>query len=179
MGIPTLISTNTATGDSSLNITAGIDGTYDEYMFLMVDMQISVASQEFQFNVSSDGGSNYNVTKTTTRFFAHHKEDDSGTPAVVIETVGDQAQATANHYLTYSQGAAADESASGILTLYTPSNTTYAKHFTARMQVSTYFDQAQEHFSAGYFNTTSAINAISFVPASGTLNGVIQMFGIA
>ena len=68
MGIPTLISTNTATGDSSLNITAGIDGTYDEYMFLMVDMQISVASQEFQFNVSSDGGSNYNVTKTTTRF---------------------------------------------------------------------------------------------------------------
>jgi hypothetical protein len=31
----------------------------------------------FQFNLSTDGGSNYNVTKTTTAFRAYHDENDS------------------------------------------------------------------------------------------------------
>ena len=33
----------------------------------------------FQFNGSTDGGSNYNVTKTTTAFIAYHGENDSDT----------------------------------------------------------------------------------------------------
>jgi hypothetical protein len=47
--------------------------------------------------MSTDGGSNYNVTKTTTVFNANHKEDDSST-ALGYRTSDDLAQV---HLLKY------------------------------------------------------------------------------
>ena len=35
---PVLISTSTASGASSIDITSGIDSTYDEYMFVFTDI---------------------------------------------------------------------------------------------------------------------------------------------
>jgi hypothetical protein len=34
---------------------------------------------DFEFNLSTDGGSNYNVTKTTTLFKTYHDEADTCT----------------------------------------------------------------------------------------------------
>ena len=55
MGIPTLISTSTASDASSIAITSGIDSTYDEYMFVMTDIGPASDSVDFsiQFNVFS------------------------------------------------------------------------------------------------------------------------------
>ena len=61
-----LISTQTASSSSTISFTSGIDSTYDEYVFKFYDIHPSNASTRFQFNGSSDTGSNYNVTKTTT-----------------------------------------------------------------------------------------------------------------
>ena len=41
MGIPTLISTATASGAASVDITSGIDSTYDEYMFVCTNIYSS------------------------------------------------------------------------------------------------------------------------------------------
>ena len=59
MGIPTLISTATPSNASSVDITSGIDSTYDEYMFVFSlhnDTNDNVLW--FQFNAS--GGSGFN-----------------------------------------------------------------------------------------------------------------------
>ena len=77
MGIPTLISTSTASGASSVSITSGIDSTYDEYMFVCTDINLSLAGNNFQFQVNVDGQSGYNDTITSTYFTAYHNEDDS------------------------------------------------------------------------------------------------------
>src|SRR6056300_1398756 len=61
-----LISEQTASGDSSISFTSGIDSTYDEYWFVLNNLHPANNNVTFQFNGSSDGGSNYNVTKTTT-----------------------------------------------------------------------------------------------------------------
>ena len=177
MGIPTLISTTTASGDASVSITSGITSSYDEYMFLMIDMYITFDSGEVQFNGSTDGGSNYNVTKTTTHYYSSQNENAAETQ-FGYNTSWDLAQSTGNHFITGQQGDNADDSASGILTLYSPSNTTYVKHFMSRMQVSNYTPRSNDHFTAGYFNTTSAIDAIIFAPNSETLSGVVQLYGI-
>ena len=50
---------------------------YDEYVFKFYDIHAATDDVEFQFNVSIDGGSNYNVAKTTTYFRAYHYEDGS------------------------------------------------------------------------------------------------------
>jgi hypothetical protein len=47
------------------------------YLSLLIYTQLLSAS--FTFNMSTDGGSNYNVTKTTTFFRAYHAEAGTDT----------------------------------------------------------------------------------------------------
>jgi len=70
-----LLATNTITsGVSSSSFTSGIDSSYRTYMFKFINMHPATDNVSFQFNGSIDGGSNYNVTKTTTIFFGYHDE---------------------------------------------------------------------------------------------------------
>ena len=178
MGIPTLISTATASGASSVNITSGIDSTYDEYMFVLTDINVGTDSAEFQFNGSIDGGSNYNVTKTTTSFYAYNIEDDSST-SLGYWAAGDLAQSTSDQMLWENMGSGADESGAAILHLFTPASTTYVKHFYFRSQQNNATEYCIDLFVAGYFNDTNDIDAITFKTSTGTFDGVIQMYGIA
>ena len=182
MGIPTLISTATASDSSSIAITSGIDNTYDEYMFVFTDIGPATDNVQFSFQGSTDGGSNYNTTMTTTFFRTSHDEADTWSGLGYVDT-SDQAQGTS--YQQFGEGAppgignGSDESGVGILHLFSPSNTTYVKHFYARSTYYQFNDRSNQSFVAGYFNTTSAIDAISFKMASGNFDGVIQMYGIA
>ena len=185
MGIPTLITTNTITSDTATSeFTSSIDGTYDEYMFVVYDFRPVVSGGDhFGFQGSTDGGSNYNTTITTAYFDARHDEAGNN-GALSYQTGYDLAQATTYQPLAGSVDNAADMGASGILHLFTPSNTTYVKHFYSRFSVGsdtpTANTSVQDVFCAGYFNTTSAINAISFSAlANNILTSTIQMYGIA
>ena len=178
MGIPTLISTATPSGATAVAITSGIDSTYDEYMFVCTDIGPATDSAFWTFQGSTDGGSSYGVTVTTTAFWAYHGEDDSQA-ALGYLTGSDLAQSTDYIRLMYENGNGADESSATILHLFNPSNTTYVKHFYSRTAGMQSDPMAVDFFTAGYFNTTSAINAINFKFSSGNFDGVIQMYGIA
>jgi hypothetical protein len=78
-GSLTLISSQTASASASISFTTGIDSTYDEYVFKFIGIHPSGDDANLEFNFSTDGGSNYNVTKTTTHFRAYHSEADDGT----------------------------------------------------------------------------------------------------
>ena len=178
MGIPTLISTSTASSSSSVVITSGIDGTYDEYMFVCTDIHPATDAEIFGLNLSIDGGSNYNVNKTSTAFQANHTEAD-GTE-FQYEANRDLAEGSGQQCLASGVGNGNDESTSGILHLYSPSNTTFVKHYTATFQTYHASDLSQVYYIAAYENTTSAVNAIQFTMSSGNIDaGTIQMYGIA
>ena len=173
-----LLSTQTASSSASISFTTGIDSTYKEYMFIFNNIHPATDDKKFGFNLSTDSGSNYNVTKTTTFFRAYHDEADTAT-SLSYTTGADLAQSTAVKFISESAGNGADESVSGYLHLFEPSSTTYVKHFIAR--TSTYYtaDYVMDVLTAGYGNTTSAINAIQFsVESGGNFDGTIQMFGI-
>ena len=177
MGIPTLITTNTLTGAAASAFTSSIDSTYDEYMFVFTDIGPSANGVTFRFQVSIDGGSNYNVAITSTHIDVDHREDGSNGS---IQHGGGQGQGTAYEELLINIGNASDESAAGILHLFGPSSTTYMKQFFSRGSVYHGLDDGNyQLFTAGYINTTSAVNAINFKIDSGTFDGVIQMYGIA
>ena len=178
MGIPTLISTHTADGDSELDITSGIDSTYDEYMFVCTDLGPATDDAHFTFQVNAASGSGFNETITSSYFETYHNEGDTGT-ALAYAPDFDQAQGTAYQVLPYNLGNGSDESAAGILHLFSPSSTTYVKHFYARFQTYQSGDYSIGTFIAGYINTTAAIDEISFKMSSGDMDGVIQMYGIA
>ena len=175
----TLITTNTESGDATSSFTSSIDSTYKLYIFKFLDLGPATNSVEFQFNGSIDGGSNYNVTKTTTYFAAHHQEDD-GDAGLNYRTGDDLAQSTAFQILTTAIGSGSDESAAGVLHLFSPSSTTYLKHFWSRFSTYRSTDELWDTFIAGYFeDADDNIDAIQFKMGSGNFDGVIQMYGIA
>ena len=181
----THIKTLTASGDSTLSFVNGssdvvLDSTYPIYLFKFINIHISGSSgnYQFKFNMSADGGSNYNVAKTTTFFYSYHYENDSGTGLTYV-TGADLAQGTGSQPLSYGQGVENDESVSGELYLFNPSSTTFVKHFMFTGQQAHQADQSQNNRVAGYFNTTSAIDAIQFKMSSGNIDaGDICLYGI-
>ena len=178
MGIPTLISTHTASDSSSVDITSGIDSTYDEYMFVFTDINPATDNQDFQFQVSTDGGSSYGVTMTTTWFKTEHGETH-GSADLDYQSSMDLAQSTSYQSITQGTGSDADQCASGELHLFSPSSTTYVKHFFSKLAHCRFNDGTQTAYCAGYVNSTSAVDAINFKFASGNFDGVIQMYGIS
>ena len=183
MGIPTLIKTLTASGDASLSFVDGaadvtLDSTYDEYMFVCTDIGPATDTAFFTFQGSTDSGSNYNVTITTTKFTSTHAEDNSSA-SIGYDTGGDTAQGTGFQRLTTDMANEADASGAGILHLFSPSSTTYVKHFYTRFNHMVSHDGITETFIGGYFNTTSAIDAIQFKTSSGNFDGKIKMYGIS
>ena len=172
-----LISSQTASDSASLSFTTGIDSTYKEYQFYFIDVHPRTDDVAFQFNLSTDSGSNYNVTKTTTWFRAYN--DEAGTDAgLAYESSLDLTQSTAFQTLTNATGNGADESVAGSLLLFNPSSTTYVKHFICDVNHYLFANYSQNTRVAGYGNTTSAINAVRFQMSSGNFDGTILMFGI-
>ena len=182
-GAMTLLSTSTASGASNVSFTSGIDSTYDEYIFKFYDMNPATDDCSFSFQGSIDGGSNYNVTATTSAFVSLHYEDESDA-SVSYSTGQDQAQATTFINLAHAVGNGADESASGYLHLFAPSSGTFVKHFISRINSYHSGNRSYDNFRAGYFNNTNDIDAIQFDfrkvsdGSSDTFDGVIKLYGI-
>ena len=178
-GAWTLLSTQTASSSATLSFTSGLDSTYDAYCFRFYNMHPATDSAHFSFNASADSGSNYNVTKTTTAFYAYNQEDD-GDAALSYLTGLDLAQSTAIQKISGTIGNANDEAASGYLYLFKPSSTTFVKHFLSRSQTHGSNDSNADMYWSGYLNTTSAVDAIQFSMHSGNIDaGVIKLYGIS
>ena len=182
-GAITHIKTLTASGSSSLAFVHGsssvvFDSTYPIYIFNFINVHPATDGGEFEFNISIDSGSNYNIAKTTTFFKALHKEDGSAA-SVTQDTVYEMSQATSDAYLTRRTGGDNDQAHSGTMHFFNPSSTTFVKHFISRVNQAEKDDQTMDCFVGGYVNTTSAINAIRFQFSNGNIeSGKIKLYGI-
>jgi len=186
-GSMTLIKKLTASSSATLSFVDGsssvvLDNTYKEYIFYFFNMHPATNNAEFLFNLSSDSGSNYNITKTSSFFTAYHNEDGSDTQLYYV-TSSDLAQSTNFQRLLWSGGNDNDHACSGFLHLFDPSNTSHVKHFIGRtastMNHASGVDYALDHYVAGYGNTTSAIDAVQFKMDTGNIDsGNIVLYGI-
>ena len=178
-GSLTLLSTQTASASATISFTTGLDSTYDEYIFKFIDIHPATDDVHFQFNFSTDGGSNYNVAKTSTWFTAYHSESGAG-GALAYDSANDLAQGTGDQILMTYIGNGNDESYAGHLSFFNPSSTTFVKHFISTGVDYGANDYANNPFCAGYCNTTSAVNAIRFQMSSGNIDdGIIKMYGVS
>jgi hypothetical protein len=172
-----LISSQTASNSASISFTSGLNSTYKVYKFVFVNIHPQTNSVYFQFNLSTDAGSNYNVTKTTTFFEALHYESDFSAQ-VAYQEDHDLAQSTSDSRLARDTGSGSDESLSGSLILFNPASTTYVKHFISNCNDYHNGDITMNHYTAGYGNTASAVNAIIFRMSSGNFDGTIYLYAI-
>jgi len=183
LGLMVLIKTLTASSSGTLSFVHGTDGvvldsTYPIYKFEFINIHPSADDNKLLFNMSTDSGSNYNVTKTSTSFRARHTEDDSDT-LLEYRTGDDLAQSTAFQRLSGGIGSDNDQSLSGSLTIYNPSSTVFVKHFMSNCNEYASSDYSIQYLHAGYLNTTSACDAMQFKMASGNIDaGKIKLYGI-
>ena len=172
-----LISEQTASSSANISFTSGIDSTYKEYVFKLINIHPQTDTEHIAFNGSIDGGSNYNVTKTSTFFTAYNLEGDVEA-ALGYTASRDLAQSTAVQKLI-DIDSANDMAASGYLHLFNPSSTTFVKHFIARFSGSTN-EVCKDTYIAGYFNNTNDIDAIQFSMTSGNIDaGTIKLYGVS
>ena len=185
LGSMTLIKTLTASSSANLSFVHGassvvLDGTYPIYKFVFTSIHPQTDQVKFSFNVSIDSGSNYNVAKTTTFIDAYHNEGGSSAGAI-YHAPADLAQGTGFQNLTEGAnlGNDNDQSLSGELFLFSPSSTTFVKHFIATTNFYSQNEYSINDYIGGYANTTSAVNAIQFKMSSGNIDaGTIKMYGI-
>jgi hypothetical protein len=177
-----LISSQTASDSASISFTTGIDSTYKEYQFYFINIAPRSNRVKFTFNMSTDAGSNYNVTKTSSAFIAYHNEPDIDF-TLGYDTGNDLAQSTAFQPLSDSIVNDADSNLGGSLQLFNPSSTTYVKHYISNTNMMYVTANLVEYYTfnsliAGYGNTTSAVNAVQFKMSSGNMDGTILLYGI-
>jgi len=178
-GVWNLIETLTASSDATLDFTSGIDSTYDEYVFKFINIHPETNNQDIQFNASIDGGSNYNVTKTSSTWQAQHDEGDTET-ALQYNADRDLVESTGAQRFSLQIGNANDECVVGTLHIFSPSDTTFVKHYSAIVNGYNGSDYSQQLFTGGYMNTTSAVDAIQFSFQSGDIDaGSISLYGIS
>ena len=181
-GKMTLLSTATASNSASLSFNSTyINSDYLIYKFEFINIHpANSGGRQLQFNLSIDNGSNFNVVKTTTSFYAWHTESNS-VAAVAYATGSDLAQSTAYQLLIAGNvGDDADQALSGSMTLLNPSSAVFVKHFISRINTHSATPYSMDNYIAGYGNTTSAVNAINFKFDEGNIgSGVIKLYGLA
>jgi len=180
-GVWTLIKTVTASASADITFVHGtsdvvLDSTYDEYVFKLINLH--TANGDVNMNLTfRDGGTNYDAVKTTAAFQAFHSEGDSTEFGYNVHL--DLAEATGNQSIGYNLGNGNDESLSGEMRLFAPSDTTFVKHFISTTVMYEDSDGVRNIFVAGYCNTTSAIDGVQFKPYSGNIDaGSISLYGI-
>ena len=185
-GSMTFIKKITASSDATISFVNGassvvLDSTYKEYLFTFKNIHPASDSNRFLFQGSIDTGSGYGVNITSTFFKAFHAEADNS-EGVSYDGQNDLANSTSFQQLNLDAdlGADNDQSLSGQIRLFNPSSTTFVKHFIGTTNFVHAADYSVQCFMAGYFNTTSAIDAIQFKMNSGNIDaGDICLYGIS
>ena len=181
LGELVFISKQTASSSATISFTSGIDSTYKEYIFYFVNIHPATDEAEFSFQGDTGTNTNYNQTITSSMFTANHHENDSQTGLQYFSAF-DQAQGTAFQTIQTNVSNDNDNGVNGILQIFNPSSSTFVKHFIANTQSfqpdgSTRL--SHQHFTAGYFNTTTALTRFQFKFSSGNMDsGDIILFGL-
>ena len=179
----TFIKKVTASSSATISFVDGtsdvvLDDTYKEYLFTFKNIHPENDDMLFQFNMSIDAGSNYNVAKTSTFFEALHTENDA-TATLGYVAGRDIAQGTGVADLTQGIDNGNSAGGCGTLRLFNPSSTTFVKHFLSECNIKGNDTKCQSTYAAGYGNTTSAVDAIQFRHDSGDIDaGDICLYGI-
>ena len=182
-GSMTFIKKLTASSSASLQFIDGasgvvFDSTYKEYVFTFKNIHPQTDNSSLTFQVSSNGGTSYGVNTTTTYFRGQHEEDGSSS---ALTYVGSDDTADESGFIPLSEdcGNDNDQNCSGIMSIFNPADTTFMKHWLHNMSGMQRNDYAFNEFMAGYFNTTSAINAVKFEFGAGAIDaGDICLYGI-
>ena len=181
-GVWTLIKEITASSDSDISFVNGasdvvLDSTYPIYLFKLINIHPATTGKLNVF--FRDGGTDYDALCTGSNFSAYHAEDDSAT-SLYYETDSDATQ-SATVPIIRNLGNDNDGSCVAIIHLFSPSSTTFVKHYliTSNYIYGSSYGSFNDR-KGGYVNTATAIDGVQFKMASGNIDaGTFKLYGLS
>ena len=178
MGLTLINTTGTISGGTGDVEITGLDDSYKAYEFHFYDLHPSASYANFEFQVNTSY--NQNINSTAIRTWTH--DADTHSKDFAYSDAADQhVGASSGTWCCLNENVNSgntENSVSGVMTLYDPSNTTYSKHFISKTDAQTSSTYMQYFQVAGYVKTTSAIDKIKFRFGSGNIDsGEIKWFG--
>ena len=180
-----LSTTTVSSAVASVSFTSGIDSTYKQYMVTWWGVHGTTADTDWLMQGSIDGGSNYNVSTTTTTWRGWGKSDGSNPN---INAWQAQPAWDVNNSTSFFPVAPdynpTSSTVHGRLIIFDPSSTTYYKPFWTDVitTLNSGDTNAMWFRMAGHFQVAnSAINALSFKfdsPAANIDAGIFKLWGI-
>ena len=169
-----LIQSQTASSSATLDFTTGISSTYLNYLFVLNNVKPVNANRALYMRFSTDGGSTYQTTnyyyinearRATDGVDVSGYSGGSGINSAIV--FGDQISSNSG-----------ENGMSGTIQIIDPagSNQKMAVGFGGFLRASSY---AATCTLAGFWGTTTAVNAIRFLIDSGNIaSGTISLYGI-
>jgi len=153
----------------------------DTYPIYVIQLDnIRTAAGNVQWQTTTDG-SNFNIVATNTAFVAEHSENDSSVARLAYSTGYDDAQAADPYLAIINKGGyntGADASGSGEIKIFNPSSTTFVKHYMSRINGMSEYPGSSDCYTAGYFNTTSALTGFRIEALAQNITGTVKLYGI-
>ena len=165
-----------------VDITSGLDSTYDEFQVHFINLHPETDSVNLEFQVNAHDGSSqltgFDESIVSTYVDVYHAEAGSSSGSNDYNGARDQV-GTGYQQLIYEVGNDVDQSCSGVFKLYAPSSTTYVKHFLTEVNGTYKGDYTMNAKTSGYISTANAITQIRFRFSSGDIDaGIIKLYGI-
>lgn len=166
-----LLEQHTASGSASLNFTASISSTYDDYIIKFISVVPATATQSLLWRVSTNGGSSYDASSNY--YSSGIYVASGGATGSIFSSATTSATVFTNIVDTASFGGV-----SGQANLFNPLSATDRKNAT----VDVYAAQASFVYRSSGFLTwvsTTAVDAFQFFFASGNIaSGTIRVYGV-
>tara|TARA_Y100001951_G_scaffold85205_1_gene75010 strand:- start:80 stop:853 length:774 start_codon:yes stop_codon:yes gene_type:complete len=183
-----LLTTNTASDSANLSFTTLINGDYFLYMFIWRGIKGSSNGNFFNVEFSTDAGSTWSTTKTTSYVYAYH-EADGGSGDLSAPASRWIANATGYQNLDNDNSSGADASSTGRLYLFYPSAVdgdpqTYGAYKQIIWKSQNKAHDGTEYWSKmvqgmGYLDEATAITGADFKMTTGNIvSGTVKMYGI-
>tara|TARA_R110002012_G_scaffold313148_1_gene524494 strand:- start:1159 stop:2157 length:999 start_codon:yes stop_codon:yes gene_type:complete len=171
-GATTFISNTTISNDSTVEITSGINSTYDIYKIYLVGVTVSLdnGSQNFEFQYQIGGSfitANY-------RYAVHRNHSGSATGSGYVSQSASAIRINAD-----VTGGASTEALDMLITLYTPSSTSKHKQITYQGVNFTANNQLENWSGCGINDNAGAVTGFRVQPSAGTFPaGNIYLYGV-
>ena len=181
-GADKLLSTQTASNTTTIEFSSTfITSAYKEYVFKWINIHpVNDGAGGFIVYVSTNNGTDWDtVNVTSTLFVGAHAENNSEVELAIYTGYCLSQSTDAQHTLS-NIGNANEENGCGEYHLFNPASTTYVKQFYSVGNTKQSNNYTSNQFAGGYYNTTTAINAVKFRMSSGNMEaGTIKLYGIA
>jgi len=178
-GALTLLATATASASASIDFTAAIDNTYEEYELHIIDLIPTTDNTAVWLRVSNDTGSTFKAGATDYEYATFSNRSGAATPTGVVST-GVNNIPLSGGLLGVSN--VATQSFSSTITLYNPSNSAskpIIKASSSYLNGGGALDIVNTRINGMYTIGALAVDALRILTSSGTIaSGEFKLYGV-